>query len=208
MSKENQDPANNSGGAGDTGGGAGGDGGELVKQLEALKAEKEKLLAKNTELLGEKKSLSEQLKSLSSKSSEEARKQAEAEKNFEKLYNLAKEELTSLKTEVQSRDQKEQELNAKVVKEKKIEAFKKELGAELVSEDFLQLVNFDEIAVDPSVTDTIKLVGVEKVVKSFKSKFGANVLKVADGSDSQAAKGSKKGTGETFAERAKKLGLG
>ena len=207
MSKENQDPANNSGGAGDTGGGAGGDGGELSKQLELLKQEKEKLLAKNNELLTEKKSLAEKLNALSSKSSEEARKKAEDEKNFEKLYKLAQDELTSLKTEVQTRDQKEQELHAKVVKEKKIEAFKKELGAELVSDDFLQLVNFEEIALDPSVTDSIKLVGVEKVVKSFKSKFGNNVLKVAEGGDAQAAKGSKKVSGETFADRAKKHGI-
>ena len=71
----------------------------------------------------------------------------------------------------------------------------------------MQLVNLDEIAVDPSVTDTIKLVGVEKVVKAFKTKYGSHVLKVSEGDSGTAAKGSKRNTGETFADRAKKAGL-
>jgi hypothetical protein len=180
-----------------------------LSELETLKLENAKIKAKNDEILAEKKELAKRIKDSESKQSEAEKLKAQQDNDFKKLYEIAQAEMNRLKTDVEERELKEAEMSKKVLREKQISAFKSNLGAELVSDDFLKLVDWDKFVVDPSVKDTIQFNsdGVKQAVEGFKTKYGASVLKPNAAQVAEAAKGKASGSGDTFAERAKKAGL-
>lgn len=98
------------GGDGDAGGAPnpadGGEGGEsgsddLAKQLEALKAERDALLNKNNELLGESKKAKAARREAERLAQEEAKRKAEAEGNYQQLYESSEKQRADLQAQLE-----------------------------------------------------------------------------------------------------------
>ncbi len=169
--------------------------------IESIKAEIEKLKAKNAEILNEKKTLAQKLKERDDADKAQTLKAAEEANNWQKAATLYKEELKTLREQLEAKQAEEDRLAEQALGEKRKDAFVKELGAELVHPDFLNLVQWKEIAVDPSVKDRIAFIpeGMKKEVERFKKTYPAAV-KASPVFEGEAAKGAK-ATGSTYAER-------
>lgn len=129
----------------------------VVDDIAKIKAEFEAVKKKNAEILAEKKKLGEELNRLKSQNSEEAKKKAEEEKNFEALYKITLEEKKGALERLDMIEKAQMAEKEKVVKTQMWNAFTKELGADLH---------------DPAVAE--KLVQWDKFVSDEQSKYGFN----------------------------------
>lgn len=205
-----------SAGAGGGEGSAAEGGSQTPNEVETLRSEIEKLRNHNSTLLGEVKTTKQKLKEIEDAKTSAQEEEAQKSQNFKQLFEITKEKLSKLENDVKERENREAELQKKVLKTKQEEAFKKELGSELVSDEFLKLVNWEKVVVDPTITDKIEFNrdGLSQAVEEFKTKFGTSVLKTSTEATQtttkmgQAAKGGKVANpSNSFAERAKKAGL-
>lgn len=145
---------NNQGGADDNN--AGGD------ELSKIKAEMEALKKHRDEVLTEKKRLSEELKAIKQSTTESELKKAQADNNFEKLYNITLEAKKEIQSKFEELNRTVEETKMKATKTHMWNTFKKELGSELH---------------DPSVAE--KLVQWDKFVPDEKGEFNPEGIKQA-----------------------------
>lgn len=171
--------------------------------VESLKAEREALLNAKNEILAEKKKLQSELDSYKKANTEEVKKKAQEEKNFEKLLQIeleAKKEIAD-KLELYERNQTEQTL--KVVKTQMWNAFTKELGAELHDPTVAEkLVAWDKFVADEKSKYGFNEDGIKQAVNEFRNKH-SYMLKTVESQVSGAAAKSTAGDSskKSFAER-------
>lgn len=173
------------------------------KDATSLEARIAAMELKNAELLAEKKRVAEELNSYKKANTEEVKKKAQEERNFEKLLQIeleAKKEIAD-KLEQYERNQSEQTL--KVVKTQMWNAFTKELGADLHDPSVAEkLVSWDKFVADEKSKYGFNEDGIKQAVNEFRNKH-SYMLKTVDSKTPQPAAKSTAGDAskKTFAER-------
>ena len=181
----------------------------VVEDIAKIKAEFEAIKKNRDEILAEKKKLGEELNSIKSQNSQEAKKRAEEEKNFEALYKITLEEKKGALERLDMIEKAQMAEKEKVVKTQMWNAFTKELGAELHDAAVAEkLVQWDKFVSDEKSKYGFNEDGIKQAVNEFRTKH-SYLLKTeqkqmpADSAKSTADDPSKL----SFAERAQKAGL-
>lgn len=179
---------------------------EKLAQLEASNQElATKLKTAETTAQESQSKLNEMLKAQEQKQESEA----ESSGDMAKLLEIARNKISSMEADIKAREDREKEIHNKVVRAKQEEEFRKHLGAELASDVYLKLVEWDKFVLDGSNEGiSFNKDGVLQAVENFK-KSCPEALKTANaGAMGQAAQGAvKSNPNDSFAQRAEKLGI-
>lgn len=188
----------------------------LQAKTNDLTSQLEKVSGKNKELLDEAKAAKAKVVELENASKGKTEEDARKSGDFKTLWEIAQSKLSQIEADVKDREAKDAELQAKVLRTEQEKAFRAELGGELVHDDFLKLVTWDKVIVDPNVTDKISFNkdGLKQTVDEFKSKYGSTAIKSSSAGDASksklgvAADGAKRSDpNDSFAARAVKAGI-
>lgn len=202
MNSESDSGAGGAGGTGNQGGAeqesktVSHDPAELLKKLEAIERTNKDLFAETKQLKAEKK-----LREDSDK--EKSKKEAEADRNFEKLYQIEIEAKRELAEKLESYERTQSEERTKIIKTQMWNAFQKELGVELVDPELaMSLVNWDKFQVDEQSKYGFNEDGIKQAVNEFRTKRSYLLKSVESKTPQNAAKSTASDPSKkSFAER-------